>query len=190
MRETSEDVDMAGADAEPRKIVKAKRRLADAEPEKLIDENGEEISFEDDEDEWEDEVAYMDEQEVVQDDADEWVDDDNDGAIEVKDAGLEEKKAGEGKKDKKKKKKNAQQDQEMDAPSDAAASGKVWNEADEPLKDDEELDFDSSAYEMLHRANVEWPCLSLDVLVRERCQPDRHDHKTWFPSQVANSLTD
>ena len=78
----------------------------------------------------------------------------------------------------------------MDAPSDTQSSTKVWNESAEPLKDDEELDFDSSAYEMLHRANVEWPCLSLDVLVRERCQPDRHDYKTWFPSLVGNALND
>lgn len=59
-----EDVDMAGgAEAQPRKVVKAKRRLpemADTE-QKLVDENGEEISFEDDDDDWEDDVEYIDE---------------------------------------------------------------------------------------------------------------------------------
>ena len=174
MRATGDDVDMAGSEDKPRKIVKAKRRLADVEAEdkpKLLDENGDEISFEDDEDEWDEEVNYIDEQEVVQDDADEWIDDDNQGAIEEKDAIItpEEKKAGEVKKEKKKKKKaKGAKDADMDT-SDAQSTTKVWNEAAEPLKDDEELDFDSSAYEMLHRANVEWPCLSLDVLVRERC---------------------
>jgi hypothetical protein len=34
----------------------------------------------------------------------------------------------------------------------------------EKLDKDEELIFDNSAYEMLHRATVEWPSLSIDVL--------------------------
>jgi hypothetical protein len=34
----------------------------------------------------------------------------------------------------------------------------------EQLEKDEELIFDNSAYEMLHRATVEWPSLSIDVL--------------------------
>ena len=28
----------------------------------------------------------------------------------------------------------------------------IWNESKEPLKEDEELEFDSNAYQMLHRA--------------------------------------
>ena len=45
----------------------------------------------------------------------------------------------------------------------------LWNDVKEPLKEDEELEFDSSAYEMLHRSNPEWPCLSIDVVLRDRC---------------------
>ena len=59
----------------------------------------------------------------------------------------------------------------------------IWNEQEQPLKDDEELDFDSSAYEMLHRSNVEWPCLSIDPLVRERIGGPTGilGQSTWFP---------
>lgn len=33
-----------------------------------------------------------------------------------------------------------------------------------PLEKDEVLEPDQSVYEMLHRMNVQWPCLSFDVL--------------------------
>lgn len=33
-----------------------------------------------------------------------------------------------------------------------------------PLGKDEVLEADQSVYEMLHKLNVEWPCLSFDVL--------------------------
>lgn len=44
----------------------------------------------------------------------------------------------------------------------------VWDPSVDPLKESEELVFDNSAYEMLHRAKVEWPCLSIDFLLRDR----------------------
>jgi hypothetical protein len=44
----------------------------------------------------------------------------------------------------------------------------IWDETKNPMKEGEELVFDNSAYEMLHRAKVEWPCLSIDYLLRER----------------------
>jgi len=59
------------------------------------------------------------------------------------------------------------------------------------LKEDEELVFDASAYEMLHKSNVEWPCLSLDVVVRERTIGGPQgllEHRKWFPSQVGGQL--
>ena len=40
-----------------------------------------------------------------------------------------------------------------------------------PLEKDEVLEPDQSVYEMLHRMNVQWPCLSFDVL---RVSPHRH----------------
>lgn len=44
----------------------------------------------------------------------------------------------------------------------------IWDEKDKSkLKENEELDFDNEAYEMLHRSKVEWPCMSLDFVVPE-----------------------
>lgn len=65
----------------------------------------------------------------------------------------------------------------------------IWNDQSQPLKEDEELDFDSSAYEMLHRSEVEWPCLSIDVLIRNRCGPQGIENKQkWFPSEMCGQL--
>ena len=66
----------------------------------------------------------------------------------------------------------------------------IWNEEAQPLQDDEELDFDSAAYEMLHRSAVEWPCLSIDVIVKERCGGPTGilDKNKWFPSQMGGLL--
>ena len=44
----------------------------------------------------------------------------------------------------------------------------LWDEKNRKnLKPNEELVFDNEAYEMLHRCKVEWPCLSVDFLLRE-----------------------
>ncbi len=62
---------------------------------------------------------------------------------------------------------------------------KVWDETKEPLKEGEELEYDGSAYIMLHRSKVEWPCLSIDYLIRERCTMDGFTPaETWFPAQA------
>lgn len=42
----------------------------------------------------------------------------------------------------------------------------IWDE-DKKIKDDEKLDFDNEAYEMLHRAKIEWPCMSIDFILPE-----------------------
>ena len=65
----------------------------------------------------------------------------------------------------------------------ASQSPKVWDETKEPLKEGEELEYDGSAYVMLHRSKVEWPCLSIDYLVRERCTLNGlAPPATWFPA--------
>merc|ERR1712032_1733867 len=45
----------------------------------------------------------------------------------------------------------------------------IWDE-DKKMQDDEKLDFDNEAYEMLHRSKVEWPCMSLDFVLAENFQ--------------------
>jgi ribosome assembly protein RRB1 len=42
--------------------------------------------------------------------------------------------------------------------------GAIWNPATQPLGEDETLDYDSSAYLLYHAMQVQWPCLSFDVL--------------------------
>ena len=61
---------------------------------------------------------------------------------------------------------------------------KIWDSNKEPLNEnEEELDYDGSAYEMLHRSKVEWPCLSLDFILRERVSVDGPSNpKAWFPA--------
>ena len=42
---------------------------------------------------------------------------------------------------------------------------------------------------MLHRSKVDWPCLSIDFLLRERCCPEGPANPTqWFPSQLLGNL--
>ena len=42
---------------------------------------------------------------------------------------------------------------------------------------------------MLHRSKVEWPCLSIDYLVRDRCTLDGFEPaSTWFPAQANGQL--
>ncbi|PFH34164.1 WD domain, G-beta repeat-containing protein [Besnoitia besnoiti] len=41
---------------------------------------------------------------------------------------------------------------------------RAWRPGVDSLAEDEELDFDPSAYEMLHRATMEWSCLSFDII--------------------------
>ena len=78
-------------------------------------------------------------------------------------------------------------DQEMAEKTEGKDSKKqqVWDDKTDPLKEDEELEYDGSAYQMLHRSQVEWPCLSMDFLLRERSCPDGvYNAKQWFPSCV------
>ncbi len=42
----------------------------------------------------------------------------------------------------------------------------IWNE-EEKIETNEKLDYDNEAYEMLHRAMPEWPCMSIDFIIPE-----------------------
>ena len=57
----------------------------------------------------------------------------------------------------------------------------MWDESKAPLQEGEELVFDNSAYQMLHRAKVEWPCLSIDVILPDRVN---NNNRSWFPNYV------
>lgn len=57
----------------------------------------------------------------------------------------------------------------------------IWDSTKDPIQEGEELVFDSSAYQMLHRAKVEWPCLSVDVLLRDRVADNFKNTTSWFP---------
>jgi ribosome assembly protein RRB1 len=47
----------------------------------------------------------------------------------------------------------------------------LWDDKkNSKLIEGETLDFDNDAYEMLHRSKVEWPCLSVDFLLKENSQ--------------------
>jgi hypothetical protein len=121
----------------------------------------------------------------VQQDSDEW-DEDSDEEMEI-----------DLKKHTKKNTKKNAEEEEMEAEiadvvDELPKSTGIWNDQAEPLKDDEELEFDSSAYEMLHRSAVEWPCLSIDIIVRERAGGPTGilSQKSWFPSQCGGVLSD
>jgi len=167
---------------EKRKIVKAKRKNKDQAEAKILDEEGNELSFEQDSDDLEDQ-QHIDDEVVQREDSDDW--EDQEDAEEVVDMQDDGKAA---KKDKKKAEFVEGNEQKKDDAQIDEKTGQIWNEEKQPLKPDEELDFDSSAYEMLHRAEAEWPCLSLDVLVRERCPEASQPFafKDWFHSQSLN----
>jgi hypothetical protein len=88
---------------------------------------------------------------------------------------------------------NDDDDQDMDAGEETKQGTKkvsfgkvekkeIWDENKQPLAEDEELVFDNSAYEMLHRSKVEWPCLSIDFLLRDRIT--QNNDKSWYPQHL------
>ena len=110
------------------------------------------------EDEGVEEEDYVEEEVVVQREEDdgEWEDEDSEG--EGEDEDMEDENKGTKKKE-------------------------IWDESKAPLQEGEELVFDNSAYQMLHRAKVEWPCLSIDILLPDRMR-DRNNLNSWFPNYV------
>jgi ribosome assembly protein RRB1 len=47
----------------------------------------------------------------------------------------------------------------------------IFDEKQGNLKEDEALDYDNEAYEMMHRATAEWPCLTIDFILPEKFYP-------------------
>eukprot|EP00455_Lapot_gusevi_P026653 TRINITY_DN2810_c0_g1_i1.p1 TRINITY_DN2810_c0_g1~~TRINITY_DN2810_c0_g1_i1.p1 ORF type:complete len:522 (+),score=172.53 TRINITY_DN2810_c0_g1_i1:79-1644(+) len=107
------------------------------EEEEDDDDEEEELDFEDP---WEDEVDE-DEEEVVEGEnsqSKEEEDDDNSMGVET--------------------------GQLIDEEEEKKQPLRVWRPGVDDMGSDEKLDYESSAYTMLHRMNVEWPSLSLDIL--------------------------
>lgn len=102
-------------------------------------------------------------------DDDDEIDDDDLAVVEEEGEGWEDVDSGD---DKKMKDVNTKPEKKV-----------MWDESVEPLQEGEELVYDSSAYQMLHRAKVEWPCLSCDIVLRDRVGGQR-DRSTWFPQHV------
>ncbi|KAF6264703.1 WD40-repeat-containing domain protein [Scenedesmus sp. NREL 46B-D3] len=55
----------------------------------------------------------------------------------------------------------------------------VWRPGIDPLAEDEELDYDPTAYDCLHKFALEWPCLSFDIVRDELGGP-----RSTFPHTV------
>eukprot|EP00878_Enallax_costatus_P033373 GHUV01036797.1.p1 GENE.GHUV01036797.1~~GHUV01036797.1.p1 ORF type:complete len:463 (+),score=125.34 GHUV01036797.1:104-1492(+) len=50
------------------------------------------------------------------------------------------------------------------AAADATTAPSVWRPGIDPVAEDEELDYDPTAYDCLHKFTLEWPCLSFDIV--------------------------
>jgi hypothetical protein len=55
----------------------------------------------------------------------------------------------------------------------------VWRPGVDPMAEDEELDYDPTAYDCLHKFALEWPCLSFDFVRDELGGP-----RSTFPHTV------
>jgi ribosome assembly protein RRB1 len=62
----------------------------------------------------------------------------------------------------------------------------------EEIKDKGELAFDNSAYEMLHKVNLEWPCLSIDFVLPDRFESnfDQYNPGVKLPNSLLVDYTD
>ena len=45
----------------------------------------------------------------------------------------------------------------------------VWRPGIDPLAEDEELDYDPTAYDCLHRLQLDWPCLRWECCYCDIC---------------------
>lgn len=56
------------------------------------------------------------------------------------------------------------EEEEAAAEAEKRVTKYVWRPGSDSMNEDEKLDYDSTAYNLLHRMRVDWPCLSFDVL--------------------------
>ena len=70
---------------------------------------------------------------------------------------------------------------EEDSDEDEKMNGeaKPWLGNKEELNEEEIMAYENSAYEMIHWANCEWPCLSIDVMLPEWIDVGKMNE--WFP---------
>lgn len=148
----------------------------------MLDEDGQPLEFEDsEEDEFIDEIVEQRENVENSDEEGAWEDCDEDGQGH----GDEEMK------DNTDTSVTITNNDNTEKPIDDEPKTEIWNQTKEPLAEEEELEYDSQAYTMLHRAKVEWPCLSMDCLIKERCALDGPSNpKKWFPSQLGSNEFD
>lgn len=52
----------------------------------------------------------------------------------------------------------------------------VWRPGIDPIGEDEELEYDSTAYDCFHRLQLDWPCLRYGVLLRALPVLHMHTH--------------
>lgn len=62
----------------------------------------------------------------------------------------------------------------------------IWDENTHKPGIEDELVFDNSAYQMLHRSNVDWPCFSVDWIIPERLYPQ--PFKNFYNSTSTNPI--
>jgi ribosome assembly protein RRB1 len=73
--------------------------------------------------------------------------------------------------------KSGEEDEDEDMEVEGGKKNKkvnIWDE-NSKLKEGQELDFDNEAYEMLHRANPEWPCMTIDFIIPQHFVPPIND---------------
>lgn len=68
---------------------------------------------------------------------------------------------------------------DMDVIEPTEPAPQVWRGTASQLEQDEVLDFDSKAYEMMHKLKVEWPCLSFDII-----RDNLGAHRTKYPQTM------
>jgi len=69
-----------------------------------------------------------------------------------------------------------EQDEEEESEDGEGAPGRIWRPGVDEILEGEQLDYDPASYDMIHRAQVEWPCLSIDIV-----RDDLGAQRTSFP---------